>query len=612
MEGEAGRGGGGGGGGGRKVGRGEAQGPSRRPMPQKRKRPAEAGEDGRKADGDGSVEHGRRKRKRQGEVAHLAEAPKHRHGSKPQQQWQQQQQHHNHQLPLNKQPGSSADLLRFLGTVMPGYDRLETVDTCLEHVRLLVRQLCGDDAAVVVQGSYTQGVALVGSDLDVAVILDGKQQAADARRPGQQRGGASGRQRQRSPSAGRGTARRQRSPSATRGGIEEMADSVDKRRAVALLKRLAEAIAGLGSSELRVALRIFSAQVPVLRLHGSASGGGGKVVIDISVGASLFRGACDRCVHRLLRADGYGISAALCRLVKVWAKRRRLSETVRGGLSSFSFVLLVIFFLQNLPQPRMPPYEAISSSATVAGTEGSCSEQHAAPGDASEGRVAALLKEFFTWAVEKLPEYSRHSLSVVSGKAEPRRGGAAGLGRKPVLVEVPFKPEDNAARCLRASVWEGSIRPEFERAQRLAAQIVEGSGRQKAFAVRTLFAQKGGAKDVDFEDPASEGRTGAASCGNSSAVDSDGGAGDGVAPGEFAQSSGRRKLSKKRRLGSNSWIDHLVAMGSPTLVPLNAPPALAAASRAGGGASAAPPPQSLNMWLGLRAALSGDRGGGLA
>lgn len=49
--------------------------------------------------------------------------------------------------------------------------QLDAVQTCLEHVQILARQLLGDTSAVVVQGSYAQGLALRGSDLDIAVIL---------------------------------------------------------------------------------------------------------------------------------------------------------------------------------------------------------------------------------------------------------------------------------------------------------------------------------------------------------------------------------------------------------------------------------------------------------
>jgi len=537
---------------------------------------------------------------------------------------------------------SGTELARFLADVLPGGERLAAVDICLEHVRLLVRQLCGDTAAVVVQGSYAQGLALRGSDLDVAVILDARPDQRQSQRG--RRGGHMPRGRSRSLSnepddsevCGVGTG----GCDGDEAGGDGKADVVEKKRAVALLRRLADAIAGLGSNDLRVALRIFSASVPVLRLHGSggdADSNAAKIVIDVSVGGSLTRGACDRCVHALLRQDPSGVAPALCRLVKIWAKRRQLTHTLRGGFSSFSFVLLAIFFLQNMPRSlaappsvKLPPHEALSRKVTLGGTEGSCSRQHDAPADRSEARLASLLRDFFSWAVEKLPEYSRHTLSVVSAKAELRKGPHLDTrsGRKPVILEVPFQPHENAARCLREAVWEGTVLPELERARQLAVAIASCRGQKKAAIVRTLFAAKGSAKDVavveEAETPATEGALAtaaaawssgggdvedagglAATRGSSRRVSSsNGGAEESGASEELAPSTKRRKLSNRRRLRSDSWLDKLAALSSPPLVP-QPPPAAKNAVVLSPVARPQVCAASLNRWLGLRAMLSG-------
>ena len=172
---------------------------------------------------------------------------------------------------------------------------------------------------------------------------------------------------------------------------------------------------------IRVALRIFTAKVPVLRLHCGARSER-TVVVDVSVGGSLLRGACDRGVYAVLqtlnrrsmegrkipgewrasvfseilegverldrvsddlpvssfkklkvssprgllfvlfglRRDRRRTGAALCRLVKLWAKRRKLTNTLRGGLSSFSFVLLTVFFLQR--KCALPPAPQVARS----------------------------------------------------------------------------------------------------------------------------------------------------------------------------------------------------------------------------------------------------------
>eukprot|EP00439_Symbiodinium_sp_Y106_P055898 s2843_g7.t2 len=55
-------------------------------------------------------------------------------------------------------------------SVLPDAAELAAVHSCLGHVQVLTRHLLGETAAIVVQGSYAQGLALRGSDLDVAVI----------------------------------------------------------------------------------------------------------------------------------------------------------------------------------------------------------------------------------------------------------------------------------------------------------------------------------------------------------------------------------------------------------------------------------------------------------
>lgn len=514
----------------------------------------------------------------------------------------------DHERPAEHNEGTAGELGRYLESVLPGAERLDTVQVCLEHVRLLVRQLCGDTAAVVVQGSYAQGLALRGSDLDVAVIPEGKEQG---KRP-QQRSRAAGEQQAVVP-------------------VPEE-DVVDKRRAIGLLRRLANAIADLGhGADLRVALRIFTAQVPVLRLHGSGGAGEGasggrtpRVVIDVSVGRSLARGACDRCVHALLRTDTSGIAAALCRLVKVWAKRKKLTDTLRGGLSSFAFVLLVIFFLQSFPAEaslpqflRLPPHEAITRTASLGGTEGNCSQQHGglAAANASEVWLAKTLSAFFAWAVEKLPEYGQNTLSVVTGKAEPRRDAHAGGSSwsKPLILEVPFQPQENAARCLRGAVWEASILPELARARQLAARVAGCSGRRRAVALRALFAARGTARgqEAEEEDEAYEAsRTDDAEedshftsfrkgrpAKRAAADSGDAPAGDGDGTPDLK----RRKPNKRRRSDGGSWADKMAEIRSPHLAPM--PPPVVQKGAAAPAVSVQCP-ASMNRWLGLRAMLN--------
>eukprot|EP00405_Crypthecodinium_cohnii_P050996 CAMPEP_0206602328 /NCGR_PEP_ID=MMETSP0325_2-20121206/47318_1 /ASSEMBLY_ACC=CAM_ASM_000347 /TAXON_ID=2866 /ORGANISM="Crypthecodinium cohnii, Strain Seligo" /LENGTH=306 /DNA_ID=CAMNT_0054114787 /DNA_START=108 /DNA_END=1028 /DNA_ORIENTATION=- len=185
---------------------------------------------------------------------------------------------------------------------------------------------------------------------------------------------------------------------------------------------------------------------------------------------------------------------------------------MRGGMSSFSWVLLVIFFLQNSKEFGLPTLEKLFGGITKASRDGSCSKQHNLPCRGHEVSVITLLKKFFDWVVDSLPEHSRASLSVLSGRAEALGGGGSnksgggggGGSNKTVFIQVPFKPNDNAARCLRSDVWGRQIVPELSRVRNLLTQLHQGTERQKAFAVKSLFAGKGSSPSSLLDGPAQD------------------------------------------------------------------------------------------------------------
>ena len=350
------------------------------------------------------------------------------------------------------QGGPLRDLLL---AALPDGVQLQAVQTCLEHVQILARQLLGEDSAVVVQGSYAQGLALRGSDLDIAVIRSRKRQ-------------------------------------------KEEADAVDRKEALQCLQRLAQALSDAKLEEIRIALRIFSAKVPVLRLHCGAKGER-NVVVDVSVGGSLLRGACDRAIYHVLQRDR--MAPALCRLVKLWAKRRKLTNTLKGGLSSFSFVLLTVFFLQ---QRAHHGHRSLPSQASVTGSKAKpANPENCCPPPLglqvpSEEDLVQLLMGFFTWAAEELPKLQNWRISIASADAEPRAGPY-----KPLVLEVPFSPDENAARCLRIDVWEGVICQELHRANRLTKQLREPGREAQASIIRSLFSNEEALEPPQNQDPPS-------------------------------------------------------------------------------------------------------------
>jgi len=52
-------------------------------------------------------------------------------------------------------------------------------------------------------------------------------------------------------------------------------------------------------------------------------------------------------------------------LVKYWAKRRGVNTPYKGTLSSYAYVLLVIFYLQTRPQPILPVLQKIRTEKTA-------------------------------------------------------------------------------------------------------------------------------------------------------------------------------------------------------------------------------------------------------
>lgn len=355
--------------------------------------------------------------------------------------------------------------------------QLDAVQTCLEHVQILARQLLGDTSAVVVQGSYAQGLALRGSDLDIAVILaeNGLQN-------------------------GKKTATKAGKGSRSKRTDEIGEDVVNRRQALHCLQRLAEALSDAKLDEIRIALRIFSAKVPVLRLHCGAKGER-NVVVDVSVGGSLLRGACDRAVYSVLQEDpSSGTAAALCRLVKLWAKRRKLTNTLKGGLSSFALVLLTIFFLQQRSgkhQCSLPSQLSVTGPrAKPANPENCCPQPLGLEVRTSEKELVQLFAEFFEWATEELPKLQNCAISIGSATAQQRTGRF-----HPLVVEVPFSPQENAARCLRIDIWEGAICQELSRAKRIVKQLGLKSGRARASLVRTLFSASADAESAEVQAP---------------------------------------------------------------------------------------------------------------
>jgi hypothetical protein len=174
--------------------------------------------------------------------------------------------------------------------------------------------------------------------------------------------------------------------------------------------------------------KIYKARVPLVTMRVTLPAMDQQVEVDMCFGDSS-RGLCDEFVHRLVSRVVQ--LEHFCLAIKVWANKRGLTETKSGGMSCFAFVLLAIFFHRQ-------------------------SGMH--------------FSDFFDFVLS-LPR-SKPSLSVsVEAQQLVRRPSD---GERDFLhVAVPCRPNENAARCLRPSVWNAKIVPELRRGSSLCKSIAQ-------------------------------------------------------------------------------------------------------------------------------------------
>ena len=144
---------------------------------------------------------------------------------------------------------------------------------------------------------------------------------------------------------------------------------------------------GLASSRFAVREYVPTARVPVLRLRHIESG------TDIDLIVSNIFGMTNT---QLLRQYAYFDPRArpLILAVKKWSSAREVNDSQNSTLSSYSWVLLVIFFLQLREPPILPNLQAEGEFVYVPGKTSLCPEKQ--PLDASSpAGTGFLLFEFF-------------------------------------------------------------------------------------------------------------------------------------------------------------------------------------------------------------------------
>ncbi|KAG7447320.1 uncharacterized protein BT62DRAFT_993580 [Guyanagaster necrorhizus] len=175
--------------------------------------------------------------------------------------------------------------------------------------------------------------------------------------------------------------------------------------------------------------------------------------------------------------------------LKVWSKRRKINSPYRGTLSSYGYVLLVIYFLVHVKNPpilpnlqQMPPLRPISKEDTHLGEHNTWffddidllrQRWHSE----NMETVAELLIDFFRYYSRDF-SYNTGVASIRAGLIKKASKGwqndlSAGRfndarERNRFCIEDPFETDFNVARCVTKDGLY-TIRGEFMRASRVLA-----------------------------------------------------------------------------------------------------------------------------------------------
>jgi hypothetical protein len=192
-------------------------------------------------------------------------------------------------------------------------------------MKQILAHAVGSNWTVIPQGSFVQGLQLIGSDLDL-VLLDGTDRWRLLNR---------------------------------RRNADELESAV---------RRITRAQWEGFPIRISVIQKIYSARVPLVRLRITLPSSNQQIQVDMCFGDPS-RGLCDQFVYRMIS------QVSECELfvmaLKIWANKRGICETHTGGISCFAIVLLAIYqyrsggvsfkgFFQLLLSLRARPNETVS------------------------------------------------------------------------------------------------------------------------------------------------------------------------------------------------------------------------------------------------------------
>ncbi|TFK48305.1 hypothetical protein OE88DRAFT_1684985 [Heliocybe sulcata] len=184
---------------------------------------------------------------------------------------------------------------------------------------------------------------------------------------------------------------------------------------------------------------------------------------------------------------------AMVLFLKVWAKRRKINSPYKGTLSSYGYVLLVLYFLIHVKNPpvlpnlqQIPPLRPISPEETNLNGHDIWffddiqlirQRWHSS----NTQNVAELLIDFFKYYSKDFP-YQTGVASIKSGQLmKASKGWQSDLDspryndyreRNRFCIEDPFETDFNVSRCVTKDGLY-TIRGEFMRASRILASRPE-------------------------------------------------------------------------------------------------------------------------------------------
>ncbi|CEM02535.1 unnamed protein product [Vitrella brassicaformis CCMP3155] len=351
-------------------------------------------------------------------------------------------------LPTGQEGIISAALREVDATNSLAPDRLSVLMRAYSHVSSQLMGLFGPDTQVLSYGSALNTFGLVDSDLDVVAIIPSAAavtSAVDRMASGAADAAAPASSSDAPPAFDRGLR------------SEELPDCPELSRD--------DVLAAAGACETYFQQRgwevevVWRARVPVVSLSRSATNYEGADGTDVSIDITYNHALVihnSNLLRRYSDLDTTGTTAALGRLVKLWAKRRGLLGARDGFLSSYGWVLLVLHFLQkkrrllpNLQQPHgqsdnQPQRLIIENGVThnVWCRHGGPHELRLDPSSPSHS-LSSLLLSFFhfisTYDAHRNVVDLQHPNTTTASGGRPPSQGRFRAGRRTAAVADPFE-----------------------------------------------------------------------------------------------------------------------------------------------------------------------------